>query len=107
VTFPAHSGPLPLWGGTESRPGEIVLHGRGERLSTNVYDGAYPYYGYGGVAAGVAAGAAVVPQQPPRTITAITRSPISKLLVDRHTRWIRPAAPTPIECYFSMILAFS
>jgi AraC-like DNA-binding protein len=32
VTFPAHSGPLPLWGGTELRPGEIVLHGRGERL---------------------------------------------------------------------------
>ncbi len=32
VTFPAHSGPLPVWGGTELRPGEIVLHGRGERL---------------------------------------------------------------------------
>ena len=32
VTFPAHSGPLPLWGGTELQPGEIVLHGRGERL---------------------------------------------------------------------------
>ena len=32
MTFPAHSGPLPLWGGTELRPGEIVLHGRGERL---------------------------------------------------------------------------
>jgi AraC-like DNA-binding protein len=32
VTFPAHSGPLPIWGGTESRPGEIVFHGRGERL---------------------------------------------------------------------------
>jgi AraC-like DNA-binding protein len=31
VTFPAHSGPLPVWGGTELRPGEIVLHGRGER----------------------------------------------------------------------------
>ena len=30
VTFPAHSGPLPVWGGTELRPGEIVLHGRGE-----------------------------------------------------------------------------
>ncbi len=32
VTFPAHSGPLPIWGGTELRPGEIVFHGRGERL---------------------------------------------------------------------------
>src|ERR1700761_1609119 len=32
VTFPAHSGPLPVWGGTELQPGEIVFHGRGERL---------------------------------------------------------------------------
>jgi len=32
VTFPAHSGPLPVWGGTELRPSEIVFHGRGERL---------------------------------------------------------------------------
>lgn len=32
VTFPAHSGPLPVLGGTELRPGEIVLHGRGERM---------------------------------------------------------------------------
>src|ERR1700737_4104242 len=32
VTFPAHSGPVPVWGGTELRPGEIVFHGRGERL---------------------------------------------------------------------------
>jgi AraC-like DNA-binding protein len=32
VTFPAHYGPLPVWGGTELRPGEIVFHGRGERL---------------------------------------------------------------------------
>src|SRR6202795_3220810 len=32
VAFPAHSGPLPVWGGTELRPGEIVFHGRGERL---------------------------------------------------------------------------
>src|SRR4029077_13082970 len=32
VTFPAHSGRLPVWGGTELRPGEIVFHGRGERL---------------------------------------------------------------------------
>jgi hypothetical protein len=31
VTFPAHSGPLPVWGGTELRPGEIVFHSRGER----------------------------------------------------------------------------
>ena len=26
------SGPVPVWGGTELRPGEIVFHGRGERL---------------------------------------------------------------------------
>jgi len=32
VTFPANSGPVPVWGGTELRPGEIVFHGRGERL---------------------------------------------------------------------------
>src|SRR6478672_11185563 len=32
VAFPAHSGPVPVWGGTELRPGEIVFHGRGERL---------------------------------------------------------------------------
>ena len=32
VAFPAHSGPLPVWGGTELRPGEIVFHGRGEQL---------------------------------------------------------------------------
>jgi AraC-like DNA-binding protein len=32
VTFPAHSGPTPIWGGTELRPGEIMFHGRGERL---------------------------------------------------------------------------
>jgi AraC-like DNA-binding protein len=32
VTFLAHSGPQPVWGGTELRPGEIVLHGRGQRL---------------------------------------------------------------------------
>ncbi len=31
VTFPAHSGPPPVSGGTEMQPGEIVLHGRGER----------------------------------------------------------------------------
>jgi AraC-like DNA-binding protein len=31
VTFPAHFGSLPIWGGTELRLGEIVLHGRGER----------------------------------------------------------------------------
>ncbi len=31
VTFPAHSGPQPVWVGTELRPGEIVFHGRGER----------------------------------------------------------------------------
>jgi AraC-like DNA-binding protein len=32
VTFPAHFGSLPVWGATELRLGEIVLHGRGERL---------------------------------------------------------------------------
>src|SRR5258708_27404885 len=32
VTFPTHSGPLPVWSGTELLPGEIVFHGRGERL---------------------------------------------------------------------------
>jgi AraC-like DNA-binding protein len=32
VTFPIHSEPLLVWGGTELRPGEIVLHGRGEGL---------------------------------------------------------------------------
>ena len=32
VTFPARSGLLQVWGGTEMRPGEIVFHGRGERL---------------------------------------------------------------------------
>jgi AraC-like DNA-binding protein len=32
VTFQADPGPLPIWRGTELRPGEIVLHGRGERL---------------------------------------------------------------------------
>ena len=32
VTFPAHTGAPPVWGGTELRPGEIVFHGRGERL---------------------------------------------------------------------------
>jgi AraC-like DNA-binding protein len=32
VTFPGHSGPLPVWGGTELRRGEIMFHGRGERL---------------------------------------------------------------------------
>ena len=32
VTFAAQSGPLPIAGGTELRPGEIVYRGRGERL---------------------------------------------------------------------------
>ena len=32
VTFSAQPGPLPVWGGTELRPGEIVLRSRGERL---------------------------------------------------------------------------
>ena len=32
VTFPAPSGPPPVSGGMELQPGEIVFHGRGERL---------------------------------------------------------------------------
>ena len=32
VSFSAQSGPLPVWAGTELRPGEIVFRGRGERL---------------------------------------------------------------------------
>ena len=37
VTFPAPSGSLPVWGGTELRPGEIVFHGRGERLHQSTH----------------------------------------------------------------------
>src|SRR4051794_11730391 len=29
LTFPAQSGPLPVWGGTELQPGEILFHGHG------------------------------------------------------------------------------
>jgi AraC-like DNA-binding protein len=32
VTFSADSGPLPMWRGTEIQAGDIVFHGRGERL---------------------------------------------------------------------------
>jgi AraC-like DNA-binding protein len=32
VTFPAESGPLPVWRGREMQAGEIMVHGRGERL---------------------------------------------------------------------------
>jgi AraC-like DNA-binding protein len=32
VTFSTGSGPVPVWDGTELRSGEIVFHGRGERL---------------------------------------------------------------------------
>jgi AraC-like DNA-binding protein len=32
VTFSAHSGPLSVWSGAELRAGEIMFHGRGERL---------------------------------------------------------------------------
>jgi AraC-like DNA-binding protein len=32
VTFPTNSAPLPVWPGTELQAGEIMLHGRGERL---------------------------------------------------------------------------
>ena len=59
---------------------------------TNVYGGAY--YGYGAAAAGLSVGDAVARQQQRPTIT---RSPIIKLLVDRHTRPIRPTAHTRTE----------
>src|SRR5215831_18554398 len=36
VTFPAYSEPLPVWGGTKLRAGEIMFHGRGERLHQSV-----------------------------------------------------------------------
>jgi hypothetical protein len=42
----------------------------------------------------------LVPQQPPHTTTPMTRSPIIKLLVDRHIRRIRP----PAEILNEMIL---
>src|SRR6266446_1792089 len=32
VGFPAHSGPLPVWGGTELQAADIMFHSRGERL---------------------------------------------------------------------------
>jgi AraC-like DNA-binding protein len=32
VSFPADSGPLPVWRGREMQAGEIMFHGRGERL---------------------------------------------------------------------------
>jgi hypothetical protein len=32
VAFPGHSGPLPVWRGTELQAGDIVFHSRGERL---------------------------------------------------------------------------
>ena len=32
VTFPADSGPFPVWRGREMQAGEIMVHGRGERL---------------------------------------------------------------------------
>jgi len=32
VTFSADSGPLPVWHGTEMQAGDIMFHGRGERL---------------------------------------------------------------------------
>jgi len=32
VTFSADSGPLPVWRGTEMQAGDIMFHGRGERL---------------------------------------------------------------------------
>jgi AraC-like DNA-binding protein len=32
VTFPANPAPSPVWRGTELKPGEIMFHGRGERL---------------------------------------------------------------------------
>lgn len=32
VGFPKDSGSLPIWGGVKLRSGEIVMHGRGERM---------------------------------------------------------------------------
>jgi AraC-like DNA-binding protein len=32
AAFPAHSGPLPAWGGRELQAGDIMFHSRGERL---------------------------------------------------------------------------
>jgi AraC-like DNA-binding protein len=32
VMFPTYPGPLPVWRGAQLQPGEIVFHGRGERL---------------------------------------------------------------------------
>lgn len=32
ISFPANSGPLPRWRGTELQAGEIMLHSLGERL---------------------------------------------------------------------------
>ena len=32
VGFPAHCGPLPVWGGRELQAGDIMFHSRGERL---------------------------------------------------------------------------
>jgi len=32
VEFPAHSGTLPVWGGRQLQPGDIMFHSRGERL---------------------------------------------------------------------------
>jgi hypothetical protein len=49
----------------------------------------------------------LVQQQAPHTTTPIARNPIIKLLVDRHTRRIRPPAQTPIEGCFFHDFAFS
>jgi AraC-like DNA-binding protein len=32
VAFPTHPDPLPIWGGVQLRSGDIVMHGRGERM---------------------------------------------------------------------------
>ena len=47
--------------------------------------------------------ASVAQQRQRRTTIRITRSPIIKLLVDRHTRRIRPTAQTRIERCSSII----
>lgn len=40
VSFPLRGDPLPIWNGVEVRPGEMVLHGRGERFHQRTTKGA-------------------------------------------------------------------
>src|SRR5438132_3259042 len=36
VTFPAYSGRLPVWRGTELQPDDLMFHSRGERLHQSI-----------------------------------------------------------------------